>query len=47
VGRQGSKAKVISLSPPPARPQGRIVPGETADAARQVITLLRDEAKVI
>jgi len=47
VGVQGSKAKVVSMSPPPARPEGRIVPGEPADAAREAIKLLREEAKVI
>jgi len=47
VGVQGSKAKVTSMSPPPARPEGKIVPGEPADAASEVIKLLREEAKVI
>jgi len=47
VGRPGSKLKVASLSLPPARAEGKIVPGEPADAAREVIRLLREEAKVI
>jgi electron transfer flavoprotein beta subunit len=47
VGRQGSKLKVVTLSPPPARAEGKIVPGEPADAAREVAKLLREEAKVI
>jgi electron transfer flavoprotein beta subunit len=47
VGAQGSKAKIVGMTPPPPRPEGRIVPGEPAEAAREVVRLLRDEAKVI
>ena len=47
VGAQGAKAKVVSMTPPPPRPEGRIVPGEPAEAAREVVKLLREEAKVI
>ena len=47
VGAQGSKTKVVNMAPPPPRPEGRIVPGDPAEAAREVIKLLREEAKVI
>lgn len=47
VGMGGAKLKMVELLPPPERPSGRIVPGEPADAAREVVRLLRDEAKVI
>ncbi len=36
-----------SLELPPARSAGRIVPGDAAEAARELVRLLREEAKVI
>lgn len=47
VGAAGAQAEVIEMLPPPDRPPGRIVPGEPADAAKAVVRLLREEAKVI
>jgi electron transfer flavoprotein beta subunit len=47
VGMGGAKLKVVEILPPPERPPGRVVPGEPADAARQVVRLLREEANVI
>jgi len=47
VGAGGAKLQVIEILPPPERPAGRIVPGEPADAAKEVVRLLREEAKVI
>jgi electron transfer flavoprotein beta subunit len=47
VGAGGAKLEVIEILPPPERPSGRIVPGEPADAAKEVVRLLREEAKVI
>ncbi len=47
VGKAGSRVITESMSLPPERPAGRIVEGEPADAAREVMRLLRDEAKVI
>ncbi len=47
VGAAGAKVEVIEVFPPPERPPGRIVEGEPADAAKEVVRLLRDEAKVI
>jgi len=47
VGMSGAKLQVVEILPPPERPAGRIIPGEPADAAKQVVHLLRDEAKVI
>ncbi len=41
------KVKVISYFLPSARAAGRIVPGEPADAARDLANALREEAKVI
>ncbi len=47
VGSAGAKLEVVRLDPPPARPQGKIVPGEPAAAAKELVRLLREEAKVI
>ena len=47
VGAAGAKLQVVEVTPPPERPPGRIVEGEPEDAAKKVVHLLRDEAKVI
>ncbi len=47
VGMSGAKVQVLEILPPPERPPGRIIPGEPAEAAREVVRLLREEAKVI
>ena len=47
VGAAAARLEVREILPPPDRPAGRIVPGEPADAAKEVVRLLRDEAKVI
>jgi len=42
------KAKVAKTLPPPARPPGKIICGEEpAEKARELVKLLREEAKVI
>lgn len=38
---------VSGYRPPPARPAGRIIEGDAATAASELIRLLRDEAKVL
>ena len=47
VGAAGAKLQVVEVTPPPERPPGRIVEGEPGEAAKKVVHLLRDEAKVI
>jgi len=47
VGAAGSRLEVVDILPPPERAPGRIVPGEPAEAAKEVVRLLRVEAKVI
>lgn len=47
VGAAAARLEVIEVTPPPERPPGRIVEGEPAEAAKKVVHLLRDEAKVI
>ncbi|MCL6610029.1 MAG: electron transfer flavoprotein subunit beta/FixA family protein [Peptococcaceae bacterium] len=41
------KVKVLSYFLPSARAAGKIIPGEPADAARDLVKALREEAKVI
>ena len=47
VGAAGAMMEVVEVMPPPDRPPGRIIPGEPAEAAAEVVRLLREEAKVI
>jgi electron transfer flavoprotein beta subunit len=47
VGAAGSKTKILKHSPPPSRPPGKIISGEVLDAAKNLVKLLREEAKII
>lgn len=47
VGEQGAKFQLVQVEPPPARPPGKIIPGDAATAAKELVRLLREEAKVI
>lgn len=47
VGAAGAKLVVLEILPPPERPAGRVIPGDPAVAAKEVVRLLREEAKVI
>ncbi len=47
VGAAGAKLEVVRLDPPPSRPPGKVVPGEPAAAAKELVRLLHEEAKVI
>jgi len=48
VGEQGSKIKVVRLTPPAERKAGKLMEGETPEEkAANLAKLLRDEAKVI
>jgi electron transfer flavoprotein beta subunit len=47
VGAAGAKLEVVDILPPPERPAGRIVDGDPGEAAKEVVRLLREEAKVI
>lgn len=42
-----ARASVGNLAPPPARPAGRIIEGDAPTAAKELIRVLRDEAKVL
>ncbi len=47
VGAAGAKLEIVEVLPPPERPPGRIIEGEPPEAAKEVVRLLREEAKVI
>jgi electron transfer flavoprotein beta subunit len=47
VGKAGAKILVTNLEPPPARPPGKIIPGDAQTAAQELARLLHEEAKVI
>ncbi len=47
IGTHGAKSTVLRLGPPPARPAGRIVPGDVPEAVTELVRLLREEAKVL
>ena len=42
-----ARESVGNYSPPPARPSGVIIEGDAVTAARELVRLLRDEAKVL
>lgn len=47
LGKAGAKVEIVNLEPPPARPPGKVIPGDPETAAKELARLLREEAKVI
>lgn len=47
VGAKGAKLKVKKYSLPADKAPGKIIPGEPEDAARALVKMLREEAKVV
>ncbi len=47
VGAAGAKLRIVSLSPSPERSAGQIVPGNAAEACRELVRLLREEAGAV
>jgi electron transfer flavoprotein beta subunit len=47
VAPDAAAVRVIDVAPPPARSAGRILEGEPRDTARELVRLLREEAKVL
>jgi electron transfer flavoprotein beta subunit len=47
ISENQNKVQLLKLSAPAEKPQGRIIPGEPADAVRELVRLLREEAKVL
>ncbi len=43
----GNRSTLTNFAPPPSRPAGRILEGDAATTAKELVRLLRDEAKVI
>jgi electron transfer flavoprotein beta subunit len=47
AGKAGSQLEIVNLEPPPARPPGKVIPGDAETATRELVRLLREEAKVL
>ena len=47
VDEAQNRVRLLKLSAPAEKPQGRIIPGEPAAAVQELIRLLRDEAKIL
>jgi len=47
LGAAGRHSRILALELPPARPAGRIIEGDPEAAARTLVRLLREEAKVV
>ncbi len=47
LGSAGAKLEILHFGPPPPRPPGKIIPGDAATAAKELVRLLREEAKVV
>jgi len=47
VGDGAAGVRILDAQPPPARSAGRVLEGEPADTARELVRLLREEAKAI
>ncbi len=46
-GTAGAKLGVVRLEPPPPRPAGRLISGDAATAAKELVRLLHEEEKII
>jgi len=47
VGEKGAKQKLLSLSLPAERKGGKVIPGEPAEAVKELVRLLKEEAKAL
>ena len=47
IARRGAALSVVTLEALPPRPPGRIIPGEPADAVKELVRALREDAKAI
>jgi electron transfer flavoprotein beta subunit len=47
VSGAAARTKFVRLTPPAARPACRFIEGETAEMARELVRLLREEARVL
>ncbi|PIX86246.1 MAG: electron transfer flavoprotein subunit beta, partial [Nitrospirae bacterium CG_4_10_14_3_um_filter_53_41] len=44
---KGAKQKLLSLSLPAERKGGKVIPGEPAEAVKELVRLLKEEAKAL
>jgi electron transfer flavoprotein beta subunit len=47
IDESQNRIRLLKLSAPAEKPQGRVIPGEPAAAVRELVRLLREEAKVL
>lgn len=47
VGSEGAQARIIKFQPLPERPPVKMIDGEVGDQAKELVRLLREEAKVV
>ncbi|HEU4725260.1 MAG TPA: electron transfer flavoprotein subunit beta/FixA family protein [Candidatus Eisenbacteria bacterium] len=47
VAPAGAATRTLETTPPPPRPAGKMLEGEPADTVKELVRLLREEAKVI
>ncbi len=47
LGSAGAKIEVTRFDPPPPRPPGKLIPGDAPAAAKELVRLLHEEAKVV
>jgi electron transfer flavoprotein beta subunit len=47
IGEKGSKIRILEMFLPPERKAGKIIEGEIPDACKELVKLLREEAKVV
>jgi electron transfer flavoprotein beta subunit len=47
VGAAGAATKIVGFSPLPERPEVKMIEGEAADQARELVRALREDAKVV
>jgi electron transfer flavoprotein beta subunit len=47
VGAEGAQSQIVKFQPLPERPPVNMIAGETGDQAKELVRLLREEAKVV
>jgi electron transfer flavoprotein beta subunit len=47
VAPAAARLRTLEVTPPPPRPAGKVLEGEPAETAKELVRLLREEAKVI
>ncbi len=47
IGTAGSKTRILKYTSPPSRPAGKIISGKVPEAVKNLVKLLREEAKII